>query len=281
MTGISSVKSQLRDLGFARAGYPSEFKKAAQNIALNWRSFYVQNPKHKNLIIFDETGGYEEKNKVIDPQLLDYKEDFHVTLKYDFKTGSFNPSSADLLFLETSRNFLEYFEPQIRLIAKHLTELTYKNFSKYALNSDGWTLRFLHYYPQKGKNLAHYHLDKGGHTIHLYESCPGLECFWKGQWRPVSFSKDEMVFFPGIIGQHLSHGELKALSHRVVSSKESKAVGRVSIVLFNDYVDYPYVFNKELFGPTQKAFQPGQNYDMDHRDFSKFMTERKILMDAR
>lgn len=275
MESTVSTKSQFRDFGFARVNYPLIFKRGIENMSLNWRNFYVQTPNHKNLINFDEkTGGYQEKNKVIDPHLLDFNEDFHVTLKYDFATSSFNPSSTDLMFLQTSKIFLEYFAPQIRLVANYLSELAYRNFNKYALNSDGWTLKFSHYYPQKGKYLAPCQLDEGGYTIRLYESCPGLECLWKGQWRPISFSKDEMVFFPGIIGQHLSHGEVKALNHRLVSSKESKAVGRVSIVLFNGYVDYPYVYNKNLFGSTHN-FVPGQNYDLSHKDFSKFMTERK------
>ena len=53
-TSSSSIKSQFRDFGFARVNYPLIFKRGIENMALNWRNFYVQTPNHKNLINFDE-----------------------------------------------------------------------------------------------------------------------------------------------------------------------------------------------------------------------------------
>jgi hypothetical protein len=92
----------------------------------------------------------------------------------------------------------------------------------------------------------------------------------------MSFDHHKMVFFMGLLGQLYSKCLLKGLAHRVINSQESRKNGRYSIVLFNDYTNASLTYNKKEFGPTQKLFQPGENYELSYKQFLKYFTKRVI-----
>lgn len=278
MKNTRLISDQIQNFGYGTITYSKDLKTQIQKLAFLFKSFCDQSLNHKLLIPFEESGGYEYKTK---EDSLDAKEDFHITKEYSFPL-ILNPNMKDDAFVSFAKNILgekELFE-MLKEISSHFLRMTVKNFPKYALDPNGWVLRFLHYFAQDG-DLAYQHFDKGGHTLHLYESAPGLECFWKDNWNPISFSENEAVFFPGGLAQLVSQCELKALWHRVVATEESAKIGRYSMVLFNDYPKYLYTYNKEKFGPVQKAFNLGENYLMTPSKFIEYFTERKIMLDAR
>lgn len=275
-----NLKETLLQEGFAKIHYPASVKRATDNLVKAWIAFCQQSQNHKSLIPFEKNGGYENKDQTIDPSFRDHKEDFHLTRHYDFPS-SFNPSPADITLLATGMQLFQEIRPCLTQVAEMLSDATGIDFVKLAVeNEDGWILRLLHYPPQQNEMLAVYHPDKGGHTFHLHDSTPGFERFWNNEWQSMSFTEEEMVFFPSMLAQYYSKCFLKALGHRVTSSMQSRTKGRYSIVLFNDYPTGEVRYDKETWGPTQERFLPGENYDMGFDEFKKFFIAR-VLQDAR
>lgn len=130
-------------------------------------------------------------------------------------------------------------------------------------------VRFLHYFPNTDNcMLASPHIDKGGLTIHLYESSGGFQFlpFVGEDWIDLSASKKIMVT-PSMQAQYVTLGKYKALCHRVVSTGTSQKEGRFSIVCFVVFDGLQY--DKETHGPLNE-FQPGFNYRMRHEEFCRF-----------
>ncbi len=264
----------LRD-GFAKVQYPASLRLAVRNFVQAWRGFVSQPLEHKMQLLFLNNGGYENKDPKINPNLLDFKEDFHITRSYDFPKD-FKQTAEDATFLATGHNLFNEIRPVSLVIAEMLSEITSIDFVKLAIEKeDGWVIRALWYPPQENNILAAYHPDKAGHTIHLFDSVPGFERFWEGEWKSMSFPETEAVFFPGMLGQYYSECKVKALAHRVVSSPESRKKGRESIVLFTDYTTGNMKYDKDTWGPTQKLLIPGQNYEMPFSEFQKYFTVKK------
>jgi isopenicillin N synthase-like dioxygenase len=271
---IESIQNSLANQGYARTQYYPGVQFAVNDAISAWKDFCDQPVNHKGLIPFEDNGGYENKDKLQNPELMDHKEDFHVTRRYHFDS-TFKQTARDAHFMYAASMLFAAINQVLVDVSIALSTITNVDFKNLATSiQDGWTLRFLHYYPQDSQVLAHQHVDKGGHTLHLYDSTPGFERYWDGKWQSMSFPHDSMVFFPGMLGQYYSHSQLKALAHRVVSSPESKKFGRYSIVLFNDYAKADMVYDKEKYGSTQKLFPPGQNYGMDFEHFKHYFKNR-------
>jgi len=270
----------LRD-GFAKVQYPASLRLAVSNFVKAWKGFVGQSLEHKMQISFLGNGGYENKDPKIDSKLVDFKEDFHINRSYDFPTD-FKQTAEDATFLAAGHTLFNEIRPVSHLIAEMLSEVTGVDFVKLAVEKeDGWVIRALWYPPQENNILAAYHPDKSGHTVHLFDSVPGFERFWEGEWKSMSFPETEAVFFPGMLGQYYSECKVKALAHRVVSSPESRSKGRVSIVLFTDYANGLMKYDKDKWGPTQQLLAPGQNYTMPFEEFNKYFTERPSVIDSR
>ncbi len=274
------ISQQLGWNGYATVSYPTNVKIAVNKVNSAWKSFCAQSPAHKGLITFDHTGGYENKNKREDPNLRENKENFHITLKYTFPL-SVNPSPEDIALLKAVHELLVIIEPWLKEIDRILSICSGVDFSMYNADNVGRVLRLIHCYAQDVEILAPDHPDKGGHTLHLNESTSGLQGYWGNRWNNIDFSPNETVFFPGLLGQHLSNCKLKALTHRVVSNEESRKNGRYSMVLFNDYPNYPFKYGVTGKGyiPTQEMFTPGSHYNMSFDEFNHFFTP-KLFQDA-
>ncbi len=276
MEQITEQGSMLRKLGYSKTQYPEDVRVAVQKVVKAWNEFCAQPREHKELIVFGKTGGYENKDRRITPESRDHKEDFHITLGYEFQEG-FQATKADTELIKAGKGLLSIMRGSLVKTAEILTKETGVDYVELATKHDeAWVLRLLHYYPGNMDSIpAHDHCDKGGHTHHLYDSTPGFEYYWEGEWRPLRFTEEEMVFFPGLLGQYYSYnnGEsehLPASCHRVVSTTEIVDDGRVSLVLFNDYKKSTVTYDKAKWGPTQNVFPPGANYKMSFDEFSQY-----------
>src|SRR5262249_18310838 len=141
-------------------------------------------------------------------------------------------------FLNDAKTLLDRMEPLILEFAKIVEE-------EYGLTGlvkevksckEYWILRYLHYFgdQQEGREIAAPHIDKGGFTLHLYESAEGLQhlCIRERIWKAMTVEKKQTVIIPAAQLQHWSKGALKALYHRVVATEKTAKIGRFSMVCF-------------------------------------------------
>lgn len=138
-----------------------------------------------------------------------------------------------------------------------------------------WLLRFLHYFGdrQPGDEIAAPHTDKGGFTLHLYESHPGVEYldYETREWECLPLSHDQTVVIPGMGLQNRARCKLRALVHRVVATEDTAATGRYSAVCFFNFNNARY-FDKSRFGP-QQAYAPGFFYDIPYEEFDRYFID--------
>ena len=133
-------------------------------------------------------------------------------------------------------------------------------------------LRHLFYPPgarQAGEEIAVQHVDKGGFTLHNWESHPGVERLTLDtkEWVPFPTRKGKAVMFGSLRLQHRARNKLKGLCHRVVLRPEAVETGRYSTVFFSNFRHSPY-YNKRALGSTQER-PLGFNYDISWEDFEK------------
>jgi len=137
---------------------------------------------------------------------------------------------------------------------------------------DEWILRLLWYPPgyQAGDLIAKDHCDKGGGTIHLFETSAGVERLTLDtkEWVPFPVGAGETAVFSGLRMQYVTSGESKALYHRVVATEETALYGRFSSVLFLNLAGVPY-YDKSRLGSTQNL-SAGFNYDMPFDEFMHY-----------
>ena len=138
-----------------------------------------------------------------------------------------------------------------------------------------WLLRFLHYFGERTprEEIAVPHADKGGFTLHLYESHPGVEylTYDTREWKELPLSHHQTVIIPGMGLQHRSRCNLRGLVHRVVATEETAITGRSAAVCFFNF-DNVRFYDKETFGPMQK-FPPGFFYDMPFEEFDRYFID--------
>lgn len=269
---------KFRDKGLVSVPYPSNLKKVVSEVAESWKLFCglpkeVKEKFEYILNVHDGTG-YEIKD---DPSVeIDLKENFHVSLG---ELGRFRSTAKDIEdertthFIRDVENLMNKVEPfVVDFIEKVEKTYNLRGFKDECLEGkDMWVFRYLHYFKsgKSGKELAAPHCDRGGFTLHLYESVSGLEYLgYDGEsWNTMPISLGETVIIPGMQLQMRSEGELKALCHKVKSNDISAKEGRFSAVLF---VDFPHTarYNKKAYGML-KRFGPGFNYTMPFSEFSK------------
>jgi len=137
-----------------------------------------------------------------------------------------------------------------------------------------WLIRFLHYFGDRepGEEIATPHTDKGGFTLHLYESAPGVERLtYDKKWVEMPLPGGKTVIIPGMGLQNRSRCRLKATCHRVVATEETAQTGRFSAVCFLNFRNARY-FDKSRFG-AQQEWAPGAFYDMPFEEFDTFFID--------
>lgn len=257
--------------------YPQKLREGVERSVEAWKKFcelpeeirlkFPYNPENGMGV------GYELKK--VPGATLDIKEDFHITkAANEWLMGKaketnepavveFVTSAGSLvdLMIETVSNFASQLEENYKIqgFAKEITS-----------NSDQWFLRFIHYFGGsiEGEEIAKAHTDKSAFTLHLFESDSGLQYLDdKFVWKAMPVSSGETAIIPGMRGQYMSQGKLKAVFHRVVATKKTAKNGRFSAVVFIHPGPKIPQYNKASMGRLQE-FKPGFNYEMPFGEFA-------------
>lgn len=261
--------------GYGTATYPQSIKKIVSKLMVNFNDFCNQPLDHKMNMLFQKSMGYENRDRTINPTSVDHKESFYIKSNYEF-SDTFSPTSIDQSFVISCKILLDNVAPLIEEATRRLSKIAGIDLSQY-FDKTSFTLRAIHYYPDPSVEIAHHHVDRGGQTYHLFETTDGLETYWNNSWDKVIFDENEMAFFPGIQAQYASKCKIKGLCHRVVSNEESEKNGRFSLVLFVEYNKLPYKYSMNKRGPIEKAFGPGQNYEISYEELEDYFEEKQTL----
>lgn len=142
------------------------------------------------------------------------------------------------------------------------------------LSKPYWILRYLHYFGDQteGSEIAAPHADKGGFTLHLFESDEGLQYYSieERAWKAMPVDESQTVIIPAVQLQLWSKGDLKALYHRVVATEKTAGEGRFSMVCFIPFQNTP-MYNKKVYGSMQ-THDIGFNYSLSHEEFASLFS---------
>ncbi len=274
--------NEMGELGLVNVDYPEDLREAVERAVASWKSFCHLPREEKCAFTFLEDNhgdgaGYELKEERGSKK--DLKENFHVTL-FQYERLAEIANKRTFPFLNDAKILLDRMEPVILQFAKSIEqEYDVKGlFDETVFGKPYWILRYLHYFgnQQEGMEIAAPHADKGGFTLHLYESDEGLEyyCIKQRTWKPMPVHSKQTVIIPAVQLQLLSKGELKALYHRVVATEATARVGRFSMVCFIAFQNTP-MYNKKVHGSLHK-YDTGFNYSMPHNDFANLFSPTQI-----
>lgn len=268
--------NELRDLGHVNVDYPEDLREAVESAVASWKAFCSLPREEKCAFNFLEDNhsdgaGYELKEEAGSKK--DLKENFHVTLFQHARLLQI-ANNRTFTFLNDAKTLLDRMEPLILEFAKIIEEQCQIQglLEEVKMGKPYWILRYLHYFgdQKEGSEIAAPHADKGGFTLHLYESDDGLEyyCIKERSWKPMPVEEKQTVIIPAIQLQLWSKGELKALYHRVIATKSTARNGRFSMVCFIPFQNIP-MYNKNTYGSMQ-VHDIGFNYSLSHQEFSKY-----------
>jgi isopenicillin N synthase-like dioxygenase len=272
----------LRTEGFVRVAYPDDLRPAVLEAVEAWKKFCALSNPQKQRIAYSgdlNVSGVGYELKLEDGPTADLKEDFHLRLNQrhfiEDDVRAAGPIAVD--FMEKAFSL----HPLIQSTVFRFAAEVEKQFGLTGFLADtqermpNALIRFLHYFPGRapGEELARPHVDKGGFTLHLHESHPGLQhlSYKDKNWEPMDFSNGETAIIPAMRTQYRSQNDLRATCHRVVANEETSVEGRYSAVCFVDFSRTPY-YDKKNAGRLQDkpvAF----NYDMPFPEFAR-MFER-------
>ncbi len=271
--------NELRNLGLLNLEYPFNLREAVERAVTSWKSFCHLSREEKNAFTFFEDNhgdgaGYELKEGDSETK-KDSKENFHVTL-FQYTRLAEIANKRTFSFLNDAKILIDSMEPLILQFAKTIE----KEYSidglldEVILSKPYWILRYLHYFgdQKEGCEIAAPHADKGGFTLHLFESDEGLEYFCLKQrvWKAMPVHEKQTVIIPAVQLQLWSKGNLKALYHRVVATDKSARSGRFSMVCFIPFQNIP-MYNKKVHGSMQ-THDVGFNYNLSHQEFSNLFS---------
>lgn len=275
--------SELRSVGRAYVAYaPLELRDAVEEAMVAWKAFCAISEDQKLRFPYSPDAkvsgnGYELKK---DPATGDLKEDFHLrVIEREWlmeSARSVDPVVA-VRFVDAALAVNTLIAPLIQSFAEAVErEYDIVGFADDVMaRQPSWLLRFLHYFGdrQPGEEIAQPHVDKGGFTLHLYESDMGVERldYDSRLWEPMPVSHEETVIIPGMGLQNRSKGQLRALCHRVVATEESALIGRFSAVCFLGF-DHARFYDKQKHGRLQE-WEPGAFYDMPFEEFDTLFTD--------
>lgn len=267
--------NSLQKTGLVNVDYPDALRHVVENAVNSWKAFCQLPEEEKCAFDFHEDGhsdgaGYELKTEKGSKK--DLKENFHVTLfQYDRLAAIAN--NRTFPFLSSAKELLDKIEPLVLQFAREVEEeFDVRGLEEEVIVSKPyWILRYLHYFGDQpeGHEIAAPHADKGGFTLHLYESDAGLEyyCMDEHAWYPMPVDESQTVVIPALQLQLASDNRLKALYHRVVATETTARTGRFSMVCFIPFENVAR-YNKDALGNVQ-THPVGFNYDMSADEFKK------------
>ena len=262
---------------FTRIAYPAAARDAVRETDQLWRAVcalpegtlkqFGYTPDQKlsgvGFEMKDGTSSYDQK------LLMHLKQDAMVDLLE--RAECVGDNGVFLRFIESALRIPDAIAPVVEQFATELENgFQLSGFAKQVMDAQGnWMVRFLKY-PSKpaGEMLAAQHADKGGFTLHLSESGPGVEYLdTDGEWKELPLSGLETAIIPGLQLQHRARCQLLATCHRVRSMPETADQGRYAAVCFVDF-RHTRFYNKKGIGPTQDH-PPGFNYGMPWEEFDR------------
>ncbi len=272
---------RLQTEGFVYVQYPEALRIAVEEAVVAWKAFCALPNERKER--FSYSGDVKVSGNGYELKLgggADLKEDFHLRVSVtdwlqqqalevdDTVTPAFIQKALVLnsLIASTLREFAQAVELKYQIpgFADDVMAL-----------QPTWLLRFLHYFGdrEEGSEFAAAHVDKGGFTLHLYESHDGVEYLSLNtkEWKPLPLSHDKTVIFPGMGLQQRARCELRALCHRVIATAETAATGRYSAVAFIGFENARY-WDKATFGRTQDR-EPGEFYETPFSEFDSYFVD--------
>jgi isopenicillin N synthase-like dioxygenase len=267
--------NELQEFGLVNVDYPDDLREAVERAVASWKEFCLLPRDEKCAFAFLEDShgdgaGYELKEEAGSKK--DLKENFHVTL-YQYPRLAEIANNRTFPFLNDAKILLDRMEPLILQFAKQIEE----NYGvdgfveEVAFSKPYWILRYLHYFggQPEGSEIAAPHADKGGFTLHLYESDDGLQyyCIKERIWKPMPVDSSQTVIIPAVQLQLASKGALKGLYHRVIATKETAQTGRFSMVCFIPLQNIR-MYNKKSHGSMQ-VHEVAFNYSLSHQEFEK------------
>lgn len=265
---------ELRDLGLVNIDYPENLRVAVENAVASWKAFCHLPKEEKCAFTFCEDNygdgaGYELKEEKGSKK--DLKENFHVS-QFQYERLAEIANNRTFPFLHDAKVLLDQIEPLVVDFARHVEE-EYRVeglVEEVQASRPYWILRYLHYFGDQHPEaeIAAPHADKGGFTLHLYESDEGLQyyCIETRQWKPMPVDERQTVIIPAMQLQLRAESRLKALYHRVVATEQTARTGRFSMVCFIVLENTPK-YNKKAYGNVQ-THETGFNYDLSHQEFT-------------
>jgi isopenicillin N synthase-like dioxygenase len=272
--------SSLEHEGIIRVPYPENLRVGIHEAIMAWEAFCALPEDIKTKISYSgdtnvSGNGYEMKKT---PGNVDLKENFHLRVEARDALMEEAAKAGDVAenFIDTALSLNSLMAPVIQEFAAAVEkQFMLPNFKRDTMEwQPVWLIRFLHYFGDRepGEVIAAPHPDKGGFTLHLYESHPGLEylTYAGREWKPMNFNENETAIIPGLRLQYRSENRLKATYHRVVANNESAVSGRFSAVCFIGFANTPN-HNKTSNGRTQD-YPLAFNYDIPFEEFKKRFT---------
>lgn len=270
---------ELRTSGKIFVQYPRNARNAVADAMAKWMAFCALPLEIKKRFEYtpdhvQSGNGYEFKDTP--GSTLDRKENFHARLSarnemLELARQVGAPEATALV--ESALAIPDLIMPMLINFARDIgVEYGLENFVRNVADSKPEiVIRLLHYFGDAHPldEIASPHIDKGGFTLHLWESDSGVEQLSrdKTKWIPIPVSHDEAVIFPASGLQYLLNGEVKALCHRVRATHESARVGRYSAVAFVDFLGNAH-YDKKTHGRLQD-WPAGFNYDMPNQEFRR------------
>lgn len=275
--------SELKTHGRVYVAYPEALRDAVEKAMVSWKAFCALPNEIKLRFGYDADAkvsgnGYELKD--VPGKFLDRKEDFHLRVSAKNELLQRANQVDEIItpqFVKDALALNPFMAPLLREFGEAVEkECDMPGFAEDVMGmQDSWLFRFLHYFgnQEPGSEIAAGHVDKGGFTLHLYESHAGVErlTYETRVWEPMPLSHKETVIIPGTGLQNRSKGQLKGLCHRVVATEETANNGRYSAVCFFDFAHRRY-YDKATHGRLQD-WPCGFNYDMAHEEFDKLFID--------
>ena len=268
--------ASLEEEGFVAVDYPETLRGKVEQAMRSWQGFCGLPDETKRLLSGgDRLKDFGYMRRTDAGPHADDKELFHVVSRNHTELRArcetiANPRATE--FVDAVDALIGASAPLIQEFARD-TERTYglAGFEERVMTSqNNWTFRYLHYFG--GETLSNAHADRGGLTLHLYESDAGGEYFgFDGAWHPWPVSDRRTIIFPSMVLQHLSQGRLKALWHRVVPTETTKANGRYAMVAF---IDFTHDFRYDDARKRLQDFPEGFNYAMEWSEFNGLFVPR-------
>jgi len=243
---------QLRDQLYATVPYPDPLSRMISGNMSTWMKFCGLPKPIKDAFIRPESNGMDEgyfrRHKSAGREDKEY---FHFSAASPEWVGEAKVPYSDESWVQASQHatvshFLDFAGMLHEALSGFAAELAgdFERFlpgiaAEVTRPGARRVIRFLHYDPQDPNDeiLAAQHFDRGGFTLHLYESHPGLQYLGLDgkTWKPAPIHQGLTVAFTGYQLEQYSEGAVQKTWHRVVRDPSLLGQGhRYSAVMFMD-----------------------------------------------